>query len=157
MLEIVKTLLSTQLAPEVYTLLVNSGQSSTEALELIQEALKPEVDRNEDGKVKMEKIVLIWAEGWYHQEDVSFTSWDKFNATLREISHNQCGQGYDKVKFQIVWADGEEYTGRCDVQADGTDTNIGEHVLEFLNYLIVSPAEDGNGCQEFINTYEIIV
>ena len=96
-------------------------------------------------KIAIEKIILNRAEGRLEgtlypvDKPRTFYRFADANAMLRGIAREQARDGrtlgYDKVDFTIHWQDGETYSGRADVTADGDDTDLRRHVLDFLDYL----------------------
>lgn len=95
--------------------------------------------------IEMTKIEVTRAEG-----PLDFTaypvgktktvhSWAHANSILRRIAHEkrQNGEtiGYDKTDFTVHFADGQTYSGRADVEADGSDTDLARHVREFVGFL----------------------
>lgn len=132
MLEITRELLKTKEAPEVMQMLMNTGLSSLEAATLVVKALGPVAEPVKNGKVQMEKVVILWSEG-LADEDVTFTSWEEVNQTLRQIAQEHDKNGYTgayaKTKFQVYWADGETYEGRLDVNTK-YDYDLGQHILD---------------------------
>jgi hypothetical protein len=103
-------------------------------------------------KVSVQNIAIMRAEGPLDHtrypvgKTFKFAGWADANAMLRGIAREKTRTGdtggYDKCDFTITFADGETYSGRADVMADGDDTDLGKHMRQFLGYLAgaVKPA-----------------
>lgn len=107
----------------------------------------------------LDHIVIHWHEGYQViKEDSKFKSFKSaHNAILKICDHNWWGEnmGYYKLRFSIVFTDGEVYTGRLDLSPRednpfATDNIIGKHCVDSLNYLISQGEE---GCQEYLDKY----
>jgi hypothetical protein len=58
------------------------------------------------------------------------------------------GNGYDKVDFEVAWADGESYSGRYDMNRWGEDSernghDLARHIRQFLIYIAHRPQCSG--------------
>lgn len=59
------------------------------------------------------------------------------NARLREVRRSAPSDGsYYKCDVVVCFKDGTTYEMRADVEADGTDTDIEEHILTFVDYVV---------------------
>lgn len=127
MLQITIELLKTNNPQKVTQMLINSGMSSLEAAQLVIKAMEAP-----KAKVEMEKIIILWSEA-FCEENLVFDSWQSTNKKLKEIS-DMTSSSYTKTKFQVHWQDGNVYEGRLDIEANGFDTNIGQHMIDFLKF-----------------------
>lgn len=95
-------------------------------------------------KVKLSKIKILWAEGdnsKYDKFPKQYSSWELANKAVIPVYNDTLGdEGYNKLKFEVTFKDGETYDGRLDVsekEDNPTKTNnvIGKHIKEYLDYL----------------------
>lgn len=95
-------------------------------------------------KVKLSKIKILWAEGdtsKYDKFPKEYSSWELANKAVIPVYNDTLGdEGYNKLKFEVTFKDGETYDGRLDVsekEDNPTKTNnvIGKHIKEYLDYL----------------------
>lgn len=112
-------------------------------------------------KKQIEKIWMDKAEG-QNMFEVTVNDMQSANQMLTMWAttiHEDC-QGYEKVDFIITWENGEEYTGRYDLQRN-EQADLAKHVSGFLKYLATKADEGiyGKGSRaeavEFIETYEV--
>ncbi len=92
-------------------------------------------------KIAVAQIIVDRIEGPSpHPGPRTFTTFATANDYLREIceSLNPKLPGADKVEFKLLFADGEDYTGRFDAKHPNNRhheaPNIGEHVREFQEF-----------------------
>jgi len=93
-------------------------------------------------KIRATKIVLERAEGFPH-ECVRVTIergasgggnlWLEANRVLRGWAATVSPDGYDKVDLSVVYTDGDTYTGRMDIEHNGGDLDVAEHMCAILN------------------------
>lgn len=122
-----------------------------------------------DGIVKVKSITILWAEGNqsnYPKFPQSYKTWKEANDVVKKIyddfSESE-GEGYNKAKFQIKWEDGEDYEGRLDVSEKEdnpykSNNVIGEHVRDWLTYLMSEPKtsnEDKQEIMDFLAKYDL--
>jgi len=91
--------------------------------------------------MKVIKVLMHWSEGWA-KENVEFKSIDDFESFVsRNIRPNapKQGNGYDKTKFTIFFDNGDEYTGRWDVQAEDWNYSIIKQCRSSLAFNIANP------------------
>jgi hypothetical protein len=90
------------------------------------------------GKVAQKSVRFLWAEGdtWPRLRDARPSSLADAGVYLAAAAHGVTGEGYDKVGFEIVWADGERYEGRFDLRhiSHGTP-DLAEHVRRYLHFM----------------------
>jgi hypothetical protein len=132
-----------------------------------EESKKP--SEKKDGMVKVKTITILWAEGNqsnYPKFPKSFKTWKEANDVVKKIydDNKESGaEGYNKSKFQIQWEDGEDYEGRLDVSEKEdnpykSSNVIGEHVRDWLTYLMSEPKtsnEDKQEIMDFLAKYDL--
>jgi hypothetical protein len=85
----------------------------------------------------VEFVTVLVAEGEeWDEKPRRFETIADANARLREVRRSAPGEGYVKCDVVVYFRDGQTYEMRADVEADGTDTDIEEHILHFLGYVI---------------------
>lgn len=91
-------------------------------------------------KILAASIRVIWTEGGETPEP--FTNFAAFDAWARAIGcPDPGGMSYYKTKFVITWADGQEYTGRMDLDSEcmANPANIlATHILRYLDYQAIA-------------------
>lgn len=110
-------------------------------------------------KINLKEITIHWAEGKnqnYDKFPKTYVSYAEVNEALKPIYKDfaEIGEGYNKVKFSLLFEDGETYEGRlcvCEKEDNPTkNTNvIGDHITKFLNNI------DENESIDFINNYKL--
>lgn len=105
------------------------------------------VDRRGVSKKRVKIITVRRAEGittLVDKKPRKFGSFADANDYLRQISYTipEYQSGYDKTDVVITWSDGQTYTGRFDVKADGSDTNIERHMREMAAHIKESPVTE---------------
>jgi len=125
--------------------------------------------------VKIQSIVIDRAEGPCDLcGERTFTNLADAEAYLKEVGETAPDTGgYDKCDFKITWEDGESYSGRADVQRIHATTgySLKEHITDFVSfvggwarpshvtapqyakYLSRFPANYGEECRKFLDTY----
>jgi hypothetical protein len=88
-------------------------------------------------RVPVKEIILDRVEGRTEMLGKhSFTSWHGVNNHLARQAHTVAkGGGYDKFRFQVTWANDDQYEGRFDLQHDMKDPSVNQHILNFLSYV----------------------
>jgi hypothetical protein len=73
----------------------------------------------------------------------TYSNYAEVNEALKPIYEDfaEIGEGYNKVKFTLMFEDGENYEGRLYVSEKydnptKSDNVIGEHIKDFLNNII---------------------
>jgi hypothetical protein len=98
----------------------------------------------------------------FYFDDKSFSTWEQTDSYLQECARTDpAPEGcYDKFDFQIIFEDGQDYTGRYDLRA--TDANytglLARHVRKFLEYGATQSSHSAahkQNCQTFLDRYEI--
>lgn len=94
--------------------------------------------------ITMSSIKLYRAEGPIAKIGPAgpFSTWAQADGQLAQWAQTapEPGQGYNKVDFEVVWADGESYSGRYDMNRWGEDSerdghDLARHIRQFLVYL----------------------
>ncbi len=129
--------------------------------EIAEEIEKPECVLLDGDEVDETKpyVIIHWAEGFpLYKEEAKFSSFASAHQALLNIWNiNHCGDmavGYTKIKFSIVYPDGEIYGGRLDMSPreddpTKTDNLIKTHCMEHLDWLV----EEGRQTQSEINIW----
>lgn len=92
-------------------------------------------------------IQIHWHEGYQCiKEEAKFATFKSAHDAILKVYQNELAYkeetghgGYTKLKFSVVYTDGEVYTGRLDLSEvednpTATDNIIKQHCTEFLNY-----------------------
>lgn len=122
-------------------------------------------------KINVKEITIHWAEGdnqKYDKFPKTYSSYAEVNKALKPIYEDfaEIGEGYNKVKkvkFTLMFEDGENYEGRLYVSGKydnptKSDNVIGEHIKDFLNNIIKNnenDKEDRTNANNFINNYQL--
>jgi len=119
-------------------------------------------------KINVKEITIHWAEGGNQKYDKfpkTYSSYAEVNEALKPIYEDfaEIGEGYNKVKFTLMFEDGENYEGRLYVSEKydnptKSDNVIGEHIKDFLNNIIKdneNDKEDRTNANNFINNYQL--
>jgi hypothetical protein len=119
-------------------------------------------------KINVKEITIHWAEGdnkKYDKFPKTYSSYAEVNEALKPIYEDfaEIGEGYNKVKFSLIFEDGETYEGRLYVcqKEDNPTTNenvIGDHITKFLNNIIKNNENekiDRITANNFINNYQL--
>ena len=119
-------------------------------------------------KINVKEITIHWAEGGNQKYDKfpkTYSSYAEVNKALKPIyeDFDEIGEGYNKVKFSLIFEDGETYEGRLYVcqKEDNPTTNenvIGDHITKFLNNIIKNNENekiDRITANNFINNYQL--
>lgn len=119
-------------------------------------------------KINVKEITIHWAEGdnqKYDKFPKTYSSYAEVNKALIPIYEDfaEIGEGYNKVKFTLMFEDGENYEGRLYVSEKydnptKSDNVIGEHIKDFLNNIIKNnenDKEDRTNANNFINNYQL--
>jgi hypothetical protein len=118
-------------------------------------------------KVNLKEITIHWAEGdnsKYDNFPKTYSSYADVNKALQPIYKDfaEIGEGYNKVKFTLLFEDMEVYEGRlyvCEKFDNPTknDNVIGEHIKTFLHNIIrdSEDIEDKRNANNFINNYQL--
>ena len=119
-------------------------------------------------KINLKEITIHWAQGdnsKYDNFPKTYTSYADINKALQPIYEDFAKDkaGYNKVKFSLLFEDGEIYQGRlyvCEKYDNPTksDNVIGEHIVNFLNNIIKdneNDKEDRINANNFINNYQL--
>lgn len=151
----------------------DSFQEKIDSLKKQLETADDKTESKKDSKksdfVKIKKITIVWSEG--DQSKLpdfpkSYTTWKAANDDVKiiydDFAKTDAG-GYNKVKFQLEWADGEDYEGRLDVSEKEdnpykTDNVIGVHVADYLKYLLEQPKtsnDDKLEIMDFLQRYDL--
>ena len=89
--------------------------------------------------VKVKSIEIDQAEGRVDRMIHGlFPTFDKANKALRQVQY-QCYPGmlgYLKTDVVIEWEDGSTHKLRADVKGDGTDTDVGKHLLGWATFTL---------------------
>jgi hypothetical protein len=92
-----------------------------------------------DGKIALKEIIILWAEGdqsKYPTFPAKYKTWKDANEGVKPMLEKGIG-GYNKVKFEIHWVDGETYEGRLDVSERednpyNTINVFGKHIFDYI-------------------------
>ena len=119
-------------------------------------------------KINVKEITIHWAEGGNQKYDKfpkTYSSYAEVNKALKPIYEDfaEIGEGYNKVKFTLMFEDGENYEGRLYISEKydnptKSDNVIGEHIKDFLNNIIKNnenDKEDRTNANNFINNYQL--
>ena len=119
-------------------------------------------------KINVKEITIHWAEGSNEKYDKfpkTYSSYAEVNKALKPIyeDFDEIGEGYNKVKFTLMFEDGENYEGRLYVSEKydnptKSDNVIGQHIKDFLNNIIKNnenDKEDRTNANNFINNYQL--
>lgn len=115
-------------------------------------------------QVSVSHILFHWAEAYAITEGMTVKTWQEANDLLKlvgkeEVEINkklkvEMRGGYAKVKFSVFYADGEEYCGRFDVNAEHAElADLGQHMLDFLQYELKKTGD--KEIQQWLDKYEI--
>jgi len=90
-------------------------------------------------KIAVTSVTIVRAEGPSHLCDKpeTFTSLAKATTRLREWSWSapKAGDGYDKCDFAIVFANGETYEGRFDLQQNlAGEGSLEQHIQQHVKF-----------------------
>lgn len=103
-------------------------------------------------KIKVASITFRWKEGPVDHlpAPLVVSNWAEANAKLSTWSNDAPKDGcYDKTDFKIVWADGEVYEGRYDLQHWSVEfPDLAGHVRDFLMFYA------GQRCPNHMTTEE---
>jgi hypothetical protein len=125
--------------------------------------------RDSSKKIKLKEIEIKWAEGdnsKYDKFPKKYTSWSAANKALMPILKDvkESNGGYNKVKFVVVFEDGEDYAGRLDVSEkedspELSNNAIGKHIYDYVIYSkdpkSGSSEETRKGIDEWLNKYDL--
>lgn len=118
-------------------------------------------------KINLQSITIHWAEGSnsnYDKFPKTYTSYADVNKAMRPIYEDfaKDGEGYNKVKFSLLFEDNETYEGRLYISENfdnpiKTNNVIGEHIEDFLNHIINNDDNEENvkDARNFINNYQL--
>lgn len=119
-------------------------------------------------KVGVSKIKILWAEGDNSKFDKfpkNYSSWALANKAIIPVYEDTIGnEGYNKVKFSVIFKDGETYDGRLDVseREDNpikSNNVIGQHIKDYLDYMAseksVSSEDDKKEIKEWLEKYDL--
>jgi hypothetical protein len=139
-----------------------------------KETKAEEKEEHEEGgseykeKVGVSKIKILWAEGDNSKFDKfpkDYSSWALANKAIIPVYKDTIGdEGYNKVKFSVIFKDGETYDGRLDVseREDNpikSNNVIGQHIKDYLDYMSseksVSSEDDKKEIKEWLEKYDL--
>jgi hypothetical protein len=113
-------------------------------------------------KVGVSKIKILWAEGdnsKYDKFPKEYSSWSLANKAIIPVYKDTLGnEGYNKLKFEVTFKDGETYDGRLDVserEDNPTKSNnvIGQHIKEFLDYMSSDKSRESDSYKKEIKDW----
>jgi hypothetical protein len=122
------------------------------------------------GKVKLDRIIIHWAEGTqtlYDNFPKTYKSYAAANKAIIPVYNSfvkSGGEGYNKVKYTVYWKDGEDYQGRLDVsykQDNPTKTTnvIGAAMKSYATYILSERSKSSEAskkeARDFVKTYEL--
>ena len=120
-------------------------------------------------KINLESITIHWAEGKnsnYDKFPKTYSSYVATNEALKPIYYDIVSDGlggYNKVKFSVLFEDGQTYDGRLTIYEKGdnpikTNNTIGEHIKQYLNWIIGNEnLTNKTEAIEFLNNYNLDV
>ena len=121
----------------------------------------------DDEKIKLKAITIHWAEGDNSKYDKFPQSYSSYIATnnalvpIYEDIMSDCLGGYNKVKFTLLFEDGETYEGKLYISETHdnptlTDNLIGEHIKAHLNWVIEKETiPNTTEVKNFLNQYSL--
>jgi hypothetical protein len=121
----------------------------------------------DDEKIKLKAITIHWAEGdnsKYDKFPQSYSSYVATNNALVPIYEDIMSDGlggYNKVKFTLLFEDGETYEGKLYISETHdnptlTDNLIGEHIKAHLNWVIEKETiPNTTEVKNFLNQYSL--
>jgi len=127
---------------------------------------KPTPDKKEKSdKIKLKEIIILWAEGdqsKYPTFPAKYKTWESANNGVKPMLEKEIG-GYNKVKFEIHWEDGDTYEGRLDVSERednpyATSNVFGKHIYDYITYLINDGKltdKEKQEYQDFLQKYDL--
>jgi hypothetical protein len=128
---------------------------------------KPTPEKKEKSdKIKLKEIIILWAEGdqsKYPTFPAKYKTWESANDGVKPMLEEKTG-GYNKVKFEVHWEDGDTYEGKLYVSESednpyATNNVFGKHIFDFINnYLIRYKKNNENEdseYQDFLQKYDL--
>jgi len=125
------------------------------------------LNNNQMKKINLKAITIHWAEGdnsKYDKFPQLYPSYEATNKALipiyEDIIKDSYG-GYNKVKFTLLFEDGETYEGKLYVAENHdnptiTDNLIGHHIKEHLNWVVrENIVSDTTEVTNFLNNYNL--
>lgn len=121
----------------------------------------------EKDKINIKEITIHWAEGNnsnYDKFPKTYSSYVATNEALKPIYYDIVSDGlggYNKVKFSLLFEDGETYDGKLYISEKDdnptlTNNTIGEHIKKHLNWVIEKNAiPDMTEVNQFLNNYNL--
>lgn len=120
-------------------------------------------------KIPLKELTIHWAEGdqsGYDKFPKTYDSWVSANKAVLPIYSDSVKDnlgGYNKVKFSVIFNDGETYEGRLDVsekEDNPTSGNVfGKHIKDFLSYELSeksrSSEQSKKEIREFLDKYDL--
>jgi hypothetical protein len=118
-----------------------------------------------DGKIALKEVIILWAEGdqsKYPTFPAKYKTWESANNGVKPMLEKEIG-GYNKVKFEIHWEDGDTYEGRLDVSERednpyATSNVFGKHIYDYITYLINDGKltdKEKQEYQDFLQKYDL--
>jgi len=118
-------------------------------------------------KIPVVSVTINWAEGYSDYVD----HYPKTFKSIRDANNFIAAHsdkfpkngGYDKHNFTVMWADDFEngeggYTGRLDCKhpsCRNSDIKIGEHISEYMEYLIGEGNDTDGSAQKLLDGYQL--
>ena len=124
--------------------------------------LEDKKEGKSEEKVGVSKIKILWAEGdnsKYDKFPKQYSSWSLANKAIIPVYKDTLGnEGYNKLKFEVTFKDGETYDGRLDVserEDNPTKSNnvIGQHIKEFLDYMSSDKSRESDSYKKEIKDW----
>lgn len=120
-------------------------------------------------KIKIKAITILWAEGDNSKYDKFPKIYPNYQATNKalkpiydDITKDGIG-GYNKVKFNLLFEDGETYEGKLYISENTDnpytiDNVIGEHIKQHFKWVIESQKPNEEHIKQinnFLNNYNL--
>jgi hypothetical protein len=121
--------------------------------------------KEKSDKIKLKEIIILWAEGdqsKYPTFPAKYKTWESANNGVKPMLEKEIG-GYNKVKFEVHWEDGDTYEGRLDVSERednpyATSNVFGKHIYDYITYLINDGKltdQEKQEYQDFLQKYDL--
>ena len=114
-----------------------------------QAEAKAEAEEKANAPTPVKKVVFEWSESNLVTDGQEFDSLDAANGLLFQVACERTRESaehghYTKTKLTVYWENGDEYTGRWDVNAldsrgvgmNGADCHIGMHITEYAKHVL---------------------
>ena len=124
-----------------------------------------------EGKIPMKSITIDWAEGdieYSKQFPKKYTTWESANDAIipiyNDFANSEYKGGYNKVRFTIIFDDGNKYEGTLYVSMKKdipmfNGNVLGKHIKSWYDYLLSeesgSSENDKKEVKELLNKYDL--